>query len=94
MRGAAEAVHEHDAAGALDDRADDGHGVAPVHEVARGTREPLEAAAQGAHERRAAQRAILELRRCHRPRVYAQRRAARRFEPCDAPAGWRDLSWR
>jgi hypothetical protein len=36
-RRTADAVHEHDAARAFDDRGDDGHGIAPLNEAAFGT---------------------------------------------------------
>src|SRR3954452_9554899 len=44
VRRPADAMHEHDATRALDNRGDDRHRVAPVHEATRGTSEPLEPA--------------------------------------------------
>ena len=52
VRRTADAVHEHDAARALDDGGDDGHGIAPVHEAALRAREPRLAAALGGRELR------------------------------------------
>src|SRR5690606_17569016 len=64
--GPADAVHEHDAACALDDGCDHGYGIAPVHEPARGAGEPRLAAALRRRKLGATARAELEIRIAHR----------------------------
>ena len=61
----ADAVHEHDAARALDDGRDDRHGIAPMHEAALRAREPRLAAALGGRELGAAVGAIAIVRVRH-----------------------------